>query len=139
MFTCLGKSQLVRDKEAQCILTPNFEKVRDYYRICIISYFENIQFFMRFLNQSDVIDTFFWDGNRIANFFSKNITSKHARESTSIIASESSTKKSSILVSDYSDFCHYFCCFFLFCHTSHFRQKFENVLALQCLRHNHNT
>ena len=34
------------------------------------------------------------------------------------------------LASDFSDFCHYICCFFLFWHKSHSRQKFTNILAM---------
>ena len=95
MFACPGKSQIARNKEAQRILIMfNFERTRDYHRIYIVSYFEKIQFCVRFLNQSDVIDTvFFWNGNRIARFFFKNITSEHVKESASVIALENSTKK----------------------------------------------
>ena len=50
----------------------NFEKLRDYYRICIIAYLRKSSSCVRFLNPSDLIDTpFFWDGNRTACFFPK--------------------------------------------------------------------
>ena len=62
---------------------------------------------MGFFNQSDVIDTvFFWDGNRIARSFFQKISRFFPRH-----------------------------IYFLFCHKSHFRLKFENVLALVMSQH----
>ena len=68
-------------------------KMHDYNRISIISYLEKTQFLcaiLKLVRRNRYL--FCWDGNRIAPLFSKNITLKHAKESTSIIALENSTK-----------------------------------------------
>ena len=131
MFTCLVKSQLARNKVTQYILMLfNFEKVLDYYRICMISYFEKIQFLCAiFKSEWRNRYLFFWDGNRIARFFFQKypIEIRKIQKNQLPLSHQKIQRK---IASDYSDFCHYFCCLFLFCHNSHFRQKLENVLTL---------
>ena len=60
MFACPGRPQLAGTKRQECILMLfNLEKQRDYYRICIMSYFEKIQFCCAIFKSEDVIDTFY--------------------------------------------------------------------------------
>ena len=76
----------------------NFEKVRDYYQVCVISCYEKIQFLSGIFNQIDVIDTFFSGIAVTLQAFFQKYHIEHAKESTSIIASQKSTKK-------FFDFC----------------------------------
>ena len=117
------KSQLARNKEAQHILMFSFEKVRYYYRICIIrkcSILRKSSSCLRFLNQSGVIDTFF-SGMAIAlhAFFLKMSHRQLQKNPHPLLHKKIQQKKSSIFAGDYSNFCHYFCCFFCFV-KSHF-------------------
>ena len=57
IFTCLGKSQLALNREAQCILMFNFEKMPNKYQICKIMYIEKIKFLRAIFKLSGVIDT----------------------------------------------------------------------------------